>query len=152
MYLITNQRINLVGCYQIADRTICFDTGLSQEELDKAKIDISEKVKFAGNWVYVKNAARLGGYSGKRNEVAFLREYGEIPQSVIDYLGLDTVSLNPDTLSPILDTPINHKSEIINNKSEIINHKSETINQKPDPEEVKRNMRLINEIFKIKEI
>jgi hypothetical protein len=146
LYLITNQRINLVGCYQVADRILCFDIGLSPDGLSKAKTELGNKVKFAGNWVYIPNAAKLGGYSGKRNEIAFIREFSNIPQSVIDYLGLDTVSINPDTLSPNLDTPINHKSEIINNKSEIINQKQDTVS----PEVVERGMNSIKETLREK--
>jgi hypothetical protein len=51
IYLFTNQRIGLSGIYTITDRTICFDVGLGQNELDKVKLKLFPKVMFCSGWV-----------------------------------------------------------------------------------------------------
>lgn len=122
IYLLTNQRINLIGCYEVSDRILMFDTGLTDEELKSAKKELDPKVQFLNEWVYIPKAIHLGGYLGPKIKTATLKEYETLPQYVIDTYKLDTLSI-PYPYS--IHTPINHKSEIINNKSEIINQKSE---------------------------
>lgn len=122
MYLITNQRINLCGCYEISDRVLVFDTGLTNSELKKAKEDLFPKARFYDGWVYLENAKRLGGYKGEKNEEAIRKELSKIPDYITDVIlepKQDRVSINIDGVSCISDTSINNKSEIINNKSEI---------------------------------
>lgn len=121
IYLISNQRINLSGCYELSDRTIIFDTGLTKSELETSKKDLEGKVEFYDGWVYVVNAQRLGGYKGEKNRVAMDRELEEVPQNVKDILfkaNHDRVSKNHDRVFEVSDTSINHKSEIKNQKSE----------------------------------
>ena len=119
IYLITNSRINLIGTFEISDRVIIFDTGLNSKELEDAKTELFPKVKFFNGWVYVLNAERLGGYKGGKNETAKENEWDKIPKDIINALvkgNHDRVSEKEDRVSGILDTPINHKSEIRKDK------------------------------------
>ncbi len=123
LYLITNQRINICGIYKVPDRIIYFDTKIRLGRLQKVKNELAEsgKVLFYEGWVYVKNAQRLGGYKGEKNEAAADRELGEVPKNIKKcfLMGIcDRVSEKGDSVSSIADTSINHKSEIINNKLE----------------------------------
>jgi len=119
LYLITNQRTNLCGCYQVSDRTVCFDTKLTVRELEEAKEELAPKAIFYGGWVYLPNAQRLGGFKGEKNEAAIQREWEEVPLEVRNALtkgNHDRVSKSEDRVSPKGDTPRNHKSEIRNKK------------------------------------
>lgn len=118
LYLITNQRINLSGFYEISDRVIMFDLGLSKIELEKAKREVFPKVVFYKGWVYVVNAKELGGYKGKKNKIAIEKELYQIPSHIkkaIKSMLSDRVSKKSDRVSGVSNTPINNKLKIINN-------------------------------------
>ena len=132
LYLITNQRINICGIYRISDRIIYFDTKIRLDRLERVKNELEDsgKVAFFDGWVYVKNAKRLGGYKGDKNEVASNRELDEVPDYIKKCLfkgicdrvseNRDSVGSEEDKVSAKADTSINHKSETINHKSEDI--------------------------------
>lgn len=128
LYLITNHRINLIGLYELPDRVLVFDTGISADSLESIKAELFPKAVFYEGWVYLPNAERLGGYRGEKNDNAKEREWNSVPEVIkntITTMKSYRVSCSQDTVSEYSDTPINHKSEIINHKSETINHKSE---------------------------
>jgi len=82
IYLLTNQDINLCGCYYLPDKKIKYHTQLSNEELIKAKKELDPKVKFLENWVYVVNSQGYNHFTGKSNEVAIEKEIGQIPKKI----------------------------------------------------------------------
>jgi hypothetical protein len=82
VYLFTNPRVNCSGCYRISDRTICFETGITDDELQEFKKSLSPKVRFFDGWVFVVNSQFLGGYIGKKFDKAIKREKDEIPENI----------------------------------------------------------------------
>jgi len=117
LYLLTNSRINMCGCYQISERVLLFDTRI--KNLDKVKSELIPKVRFYEDWVYVVNAESYSGYRGSKNERALEKEKNSIPLNIKNALFYEKeyrVSDNNDSVSSKSDTTINHKSEIINNK------------------------------------
>jgi len=128
LYLLTNVRINLIGCYEIPDRIILSDTKFSHEELEMAKKELKPKAVFANGWVYIPKSRLYGGYKGEKNDNACIKEYNAIPKPI-----RDTLSIPYPYPS---DTTINHKSEIINQKPEI-RKENYSVNSKTveDPEE-----------------
>lgn len=130
IYLITNPFINLSGCYEVRDKTICYHTHLNQDQLNKAKEDLNPKVIFSDNWIYVVNSQGYGGYTGKDIEKALLKEIEFIPQNVKNTFGITKPYTPPTESLPHPYPSINHKSEIINKKSQIRNKKIEIINNK----------------------
>lgn len=118
IYYITNANIGLTGIYEITDRQVSFDTGLTKSQITEAKQSFQDagKILFKDNWVYVIKSKELNSYNGEKLEKAIENERHLIPESVLDYL--DTLLRGMDRVSDISDTPINH-----NNKSETINHK-----------------------------
>lgn len=128
LYLITNERINLSGRYEITDREILFDLSISKDQLLSAKESLSEKFIFDNGWVIVKNHDKYNNYSGEKNEIAKMREMEYMPKGIQDRYPIDTVLPNGDTLR-------NQKPKTINKKSEIINKKTETIKA-----EIRRNL------------
>ena len=117
LYLITNQRINLCGCYEISDRVISFDTRI--KDLTRAKSDLKPKALFFEGWVYLPNAVGYSGYVGESNERARDKEIALIPLKVKNALLKGKVYPPLTGGTPHPHTTINHKSEIINHKSEI---------------------------------
>lgn len=118
IYLLTSQYINISGIFQLDERKIAFETGLTPKEFEKAKEEIvsASKVFFFKGWVKVINAEKNNGYKNSPSNItAYERELSLIPQCVLDYFnGTPDSSVDSTVYS-------NHKSEIINNKSKIIN-------------------------------
>jgi len=117
IYLFTNEHIGMTGIYELSDRVILTETGLTEDQLKaaKKKFQADKRMVFYDGWVCVINSKKYADYSGSRNEVAIAKEIGMIPKEVFKRLA-DTLSI-PYTYPT--DTPINHKSKIINQKTEI---------------------------------
>lgn len=85
LYIITNSRINMTGLYELTDRTLHFDTGLTKNELTNAKKELAPKVFFHKNWVNVVNAMKLGGYRGNLHDKGIRTEMKLIPIEIRRY-------------------------------------------------------------------
>ncbi len=123
LYLLTNERINLSGIYELTDREILFDTGIKEEDLkkNKKKFSTDNKIHFINGWVKVINHDKYNSYTGEKNDLAKDRELSFVPKYVIDY------QYPIDTPSRGMDTSINHKSKIINKKPKEENPKIQEI-------------------------
>lgn len=120
LYLLTCPQNNLCGIFEVSDRQIVFDAGVSRDELDQAKKDLEGRVVFSAGWVKIINSARYNGYgSSPKLDVAIKREISLIPEKIREEI--DRLSIG--YRYPI-DTPINNKYIIINNK---YNNKYNTI-------------------------
>jgi hypothetical protein len=96
LYLITNEKINLIGIYELTDREILFDTGIKEEELEKAKkkFTLDKKIYFSGEWVKIINYDKYNAYIGEKNETAKEKELSFVPKNIIDYeYPIDGVSI-----------------------------------------------------------
>lgn len=118
IYLLTNEKVNLCGIYELSDREIKFDLDLNETELQEAKAHLQQDGKFIflNGWVKIINYDKYNSYTGEKNETAKEKELKLIPIELKEY--------PIDRVSTILDSLNNHKSEIINKKSEIRNHKT----------------------------
>ena len=111
IYLISNQDVNLSGCYSITDKKIIYHTHLTVEELKLSKDELKDKVKFINDWVYVVNSQGYNHFTGKSNEIAVSRELELIPNNVKDTLFKD----KPYTPSTPSIQSINHNHNINHN-------------------------------------
>lgn len=131
LYLLTNAQIGLTGIYELPDRFILFDVGITNEELEEIKKTLAkgDKIYFIDGYIAIKNTTKYNDYSkGNENQVkAFNRELNLLPERVKKYLverGFDVLTKDIPTSSPTSYTTI-HKSEIINKKTENRNHNTE---------------------------
>lgn len=114
LYLLTNERVNIIHCYEITEREIAFDTGIDGGIIraTKEKLEKDKKMAFNKNFVCLLNAYRYESYTGEKNERAKLILLRNTPEDVVEwyrgiYRGIHTPSIGA----------ISHKSEIINHKS-----------------------------------
>lgn len=86
LYLFTNQHIGFSGIYELSDRVICFDTGLSQAEIETCKKELFPKVVFVNGWVFVRNAEKHDPIRGEKNSLWLAREkeLNGIPKEIKD--------------------------------------------------------------------
>lgn len=116
IYYITNERVNIIHCYEITDREVMFDTGIDRGIIEAFKEKVRGKIAFKDSYVFLLNASRYESYKGNLNETAKVKLLGELPKSILDWYN--------NILNTGIDTPL---KGTINNKSEIINNKSENI-------------------------
>lgn len=116
MYLLTSPYIGLTGAFQVSDKRIQYETGLTSKDLVEAKKELREIVYFSKGWVVVLHAEKHNGFSKSiKTKVAYEKEFHSLPEEIRDVLGdtdtvskkEDTVSEKSDTPSGILDTPSN---------------------------------------------
>lgn len=119
LYLITNDKVNLCGVYELPDKYILNELDFTPKKLDKIKQKLQEDGKFIFNsgWIVIKNVDKYNQYVGEKNEIAKHREISLIPSHLRDTLSIG--------YSEVQDTPSNKKSEIKDKKSVIKNQKSE---------------------------
>lgn len=137
-FLITNERVNMVGAYEMNVTYMQYCTGLSISDISDIleKFNVDKKIFFVDNYVVLLNHLKYQNYSkgSERQKNAFQREKELLPktiQNIIDDKEDRTSSeLVQDQLKTSSELDINHKSKIINNKSEIINKKTKNKKQK----------------------
>ena len=109
-YYIQNERVNLIGIYEISDSEVLFDLGITQKELDNIKQHFyqDDKFRYCMDWVLIVNYEKYNCYKGEKNKICQEKEKKSVPEQVLDTLSI------PYTYP--IDTPSNHKSVISNHK------------------------------------
>lgn len=125
IYLLTCQYINVSGVFQLSEKKIIFETGMTEKQflLARDQLVTSQKVKFMDGWVYVVNADKNNNYRKiPSNQKTYDDEWSKVPLKVKSYFESEEI------------LPVNEGSEIsqglnINNKTQIINNKSYLLNK-----------------------
>lgn len=104
IYLLTNDKANICGIYELSDREIKFDLDITEPELQEAKERFQKDGKFIflNSWVRVVNYEKYNPYTGSKNESAKDSELNLCPIELKEY--------PIDTLSTISDSLTNHIS------------------------------------------
>lgn len=115
-YYLTNEKVNIIHCYECPDKYVLVDTGVSKEILVKCKQKLQKagKLFFYKDYVLLTNAGKYESYKGQQNEIAKEKLFKEMSNDVLDWYN-NPFDRGMDTPQRV---PINHKPEIINNKSE----------------------------------
>lgn len=117
IYLLTCQYINVSGAFQLADKKIIFETGLTEKQFLEAKKELISvnKVKFQGGWIFVINAQKNNNYIKiPSNQKTFKDEWNKIPEKIKTYF-------QSDKSLPVLDQSLTSNGLNINNKQYNIN-------------------------------
>lgn len=135
IYLLTNENVNIIHLYELPDRKILYDLGISQTQLTAAKdkFQATGKIYFYKSFIYLANAAKYEQYTGERNETAKEVLFTQLNTEVLAWYNaiLNTPSDTPID-RPIDTNPISVSIHSINNKSEII--KKEVVKEKTTDE------------------
>lgn len=114
-YLLTNPHAGLCEMYELSDRLIVFETGISSKEIEiaKKKFEKDGRFVFYQGWVKVLNYEKYKPYFGEKNEVARQKECALVPKKILDYFNKLTDTLSIEYRSHI-DTTSNQQSVISN--------------------------------------
>lgn len=152
LYLITNERVEKTGAYEVPLLIIQLETGLTENEILKGieKFQSSDKIYYVDNYIVIKNILKYQNYSkGSAKQIeSFNKEYESLPNSVKAIIDNDTELVN-NQLPTSYKLVINNKEEIINNKTRIIKKKKVEDFETPNPEDVnlKNIINYYNEVF-----
>lgn len=137
LFLLTNDKINLIGIYELNDMNLVMWLRTTNDKIQqiKTKFQSSGKFAFYRGWVKVINYDKYNSFGGNLNQVAKEREYKAVPQEVLEYF---------NTLSIPLAYPIDTVSipQVISNKKSVINNKKSV--EELEAEEI---VNLYNECF-----
>lgn len=128
LYLLTNDRVNIIHCYECADREILFDTGVTKDALESAKAKLSDsgKAHFFQDYVFLSNAGKYDQYRGELSDKGRQTQEREMCPEVFSWYKANLEG----GLKPPCDTLEGDQKGTINNKQEIINNNTETIRSK----------------------
>lgn len=109
-FLLTNENVNMCGCYELNDKEIKLWLDFTDKELIEAKRSISQKAFFKNGWVRLLNHDKYNSYGkGEKQEVTLNKEISQIPE----YMNDTSIDTSIDTQAILA---LNHNTEIINNK------------------------------------
>jgi hypothetical protein len=93
VYLITNERNNLIGCYELPDELIEFQLRMNKSEINriKRKFEDDRKMVFEQGWVYLINHHKYQKYNKKTHIIAIAKQWALVPGFIKSKL--DTLSI-----------------------------------------------------------
>lgn len=136
LYLITNDRNNMLGIYEISLKKISFETGIDKATIEKAfkRFERLNKVKYSNNYVTLFNFIKNQSYN-QNMKVSAVNLYNDLPEHA-KIEGVTVDEYNPSKAFESLckgfgilrKIEIEEESEIeIENEDEIEAHKKKQI-------------------------
>ena len=116
IYLLTSQYINLCGIFQLSDKKIIFETGMTAGELNIAKKELVEnkKVLFKNGWIKIVNAEKNNQYrNSPLNEKPYNKELEHVPSDVLSFFDSSIDS----SIDSTMDSNIKYKIKNIKYKT-----------------------------------
>jgi len=83
LYLITNEKTNMLGIYEVSTRKMSFETGMKKDEIEKAlkTFEKLRKVKYTGNYVILVNYMKHQNFNTNMKKSA-IDIYNELPKEL----------------------------------------------------------------------
>ena len=122
LFYLTNDKVNIIHCYECLDKYTLLDTGVSTEVLQKCKrkFETDGKIHFCKSYVKLVNADKYEKYKGEDNDKAKKTLIGLMSDEIRAWYNTPVTPLSTGVYTP----PINHKSYIINNKEILTKYSS----------------------------
>ena len=102
LYILTNERTNIAGCYEINIKRICFDTGLPAPDilahLERFKSD--DKALFSDGWLSIKNFTKHQNFTSVSIQQGIDKIMSFAPQSHKDFTQYQDPHHTPTTPPP----------------------------------------------------
>ena len=86
LYLLTNEKANIIGAYEISLKTISNETGIEKDEVFRMISRLESKVTYISGWVVFRKSIKHQNYNSPKIAAAIARELKELPKEVISYI------------------------------------------------------------------
>jgi hypothetical protein len=84
LYLLTNERTNISGIYEIPMKFIAMETGIDISELDRSMFPrLSEKIAYIDGWVVIKNFQKHQSLKSALIKKGIFNELSRVPEKVL---------------------------------------------------------------------
>ncbi len=106
-YLLTNQKINTIGVYELAEVFMSFHTGYPGPQIQEMKGELAAagRAGFCGAWVIIPNAIKHGNYVAvPSNYRTAKEEIDSIPEEVKEFIKLSFPDLFTNLYSTVYTT------------------------------------------------
>lgn len=109
LYLITNEKTNLLGIYELSIKKISFETGIKKDDIEKAlkEFEKLKKVKYLNNYVVLINYMKHQTFNTNM-KISAIDTYNALPKE------LKNNDVNIDKTNPLkaFEMLLNHKFNI----------------------------------------
>lgn len=117
LYLLTNDKTNIAGVYEISVKTIANETGIDKEEVSRMIERLKPKVVYVDGWIVLKNFRK---YQSKNPKIqrGIEIELEKAPEQIreiaygypMDRLSHSNSNSNSNGIDPVLNEPAEHKT------------------------------------------
>src|SRR3954463_13247605 len=84
LYLLTNEKTDICGIYELPLRTMAFETGIEAEMLDKMLKRLAGKIYYIDGWVYIRNFAKHQKSENENVKKGIARSLKILPKEIVD--------------------------------------------------------------------
>ena len=124
LYLLTNERTNICGIYELPLKFMAIETGIEKEMVEKvlSRFTKDKKIYFIKGWVVMKNFVKHQNQGSPKVKIGIEAEIAKIPMEILNKINdLDDKIKGMDTLSH-LNSNLNSNSNLnIATKSQGVN-------------------------------
>jgi hypothetical protein len=102
LYLLTNERTNICGVYELPIKYMAVETGIDKDMVEKVlkRFTKDKKIYFIKGWVVIKNFIKNQNQGSPKVKAGIEAELSKIPAEILSKIKeLDTLSNGIDTLS-----------------------------------------------------
>lgn len=86
LYLITNERTNIAGAYEISLRTIANETGIDKDEVVRMMAKMESRVIYADGWIILRKAIKNQNYKNPQISTGIIEILKHVPRSIFHYI------------------------------------------------------------------
>jgi hypothetical protein len=86
LYLLTNEKTNIVGVYELPLRTVANETGIEKDEVIRMMQRLDSRVLYIDGWVVFRKMIKHQNYKSPKIESAMARELSNVPSHVLQHI------------------------------------------------------------------
>lgn len=116
LYLLTNERTNISGIYELSQTVACRETGIDKETIPIMFRTLEPKVYYFDGWVIMPNFPKNQNQNSPKVKIGIFNELQQIPKKVLEYAISIGYVYHIDTLSH-LNLNLNLNSNLNSNLS-----------------------------------
>jgi hypothetical protein len=153
LYLITNEKTNMLGIYELHIRRISFDTGIDKDMVLKVfdRFEEKEKAKYLDGYVILRNFIKHQSYN-KNMQTSAINSWNELPLNILKDSFCEPIAKGLEAFSKPLKPISKIESEIEVQEEEVSPLISDftNIQKMQEPLTAEQGQKLVNEFGKMK--
>lgn len=107
LYLLTNERTNICGIYELPLKYMAIETGIEKEIIEKVltRFEKDKKIYYVNGWIIIRNFIKHQNQKSPQVQIGIKAEFSRIPKEITDKIDdMDMVLYGIDTVSHSINT------------------------------------------------